>query len=226
MPASKRKSTPKQPERAKRVQPLAGDSGADCQEQFNVQIGLRTTVPKSPKYTASPNIATTFDAWTTSTDKAQTVYKDIIATEKNLKQMYTSLSGLMLQYRVDRDTFLVTVSGVCDSDEDAKSFGLQTKSVGRRRIDAGVPGDVHAIFSDVGGDFTVRWSRVDGAGAYVAEQCSADPEHEASWAQCYMGSAPSFKMTGLTVGQKLWFRVRSIGKKPSAWSAPIALIVR
>ena len=226
MPASKRKSTPKQPERAKRIQPLAGDAAADCQEKFNVQIGLRTAVPKSPKYTASPNIATTFDAWSASTDKAQTVYKEIIVTETNLKQLYTSLSGLMLQYRIDRDKFLVTVSGVCDSVEDARSFGLQTKSSGRRHIDAEAPGDAHAIFSDVVGDFTMRWSRVDGAGAYVAEQCSADPEHEASWAPCYMGSAPSFKMTGLTLGQKLWLRVRSIGKKPSAWSAPIAVIVR
>jgi hypothetical protein len=226
MSTSKRSSTPKQPDRAKRIQALAGNADADCQEQFNVQIGLRTSVPKSPKYTANPNLATTFDAWSGATDKAQGVYKEIIATETGLKQLYTSLSGLMLQYRLDRDTFLVMVSGVCESEDDAKSFGLQTKSVRRRHIEAGVPGDVHVVFGDVGGDFTLRWSRVDGAAAYVAEQSSAEPEHEASWAQCYMGSAPSFKMTGLTVGQKLWFRLRSIGKKPSAWSAPTAVIVR
>jgi hypothetical protein len=226
MPTLKRNSTPKQPQRAKRIQPSAGDATADCQEQFNIQIGLRTTVPKSPKYTASPNLATTFDTWSTSTDKAQFLYKDIIATESSLKQMYTSLGTLMLQSQVDRDAFLVAVSGVCDNEDDARSFGLHTKGGKRRHIEAGAPSDLHVVFTDVVGDFTVRWSRVDGAGAYVAEQCSGAPELETSWAQCYMGSAPSFKMTGLTLGQKLWFRVKSIGKKPSAWSEPTAVIVR
>ena len=220
-----KKSTPKQPKSAKRVRPLAGDASADCQEQFNIQIALRATVPKSPKYTARPNVETTFNTWSTSTDKAHDLYKGILADESALKQKYTSLGSLMLQYEVDRDAFLVAVSGVCDNDEDARSFGLKTRAT-RRHVEAGAPGDVHGVFSDVVGDFTVRWSRVDGAGAYIVELSSGPPESEASWTQCYIGSRASFKMTGFTLGQKIWFRARSIGKKPSAWSEPTAVIVR
>ena len=226
MPKLKRKSAPKQPQPPKRIQPKAGDASADCQEQFSIQLALRTTVPKSSKYTASPNIATTFEAWSAATDKAQVLYNNIQATESTLGQMYNSLGGLMLQYKVERDAFLVAVSGVCDTEEDARSFGLQTTSGRRRHIEAGAPDDLHVVFTDVVGDFTMRWTRVDGASAYIAEQCSGDPELETSWVQCYVGSAPFFKMTGLTVGQKLWFRVRSIGKKLSVWSEPTAVIVR
>lgn len=221
----KKSSTPKQTRPARRVRPIAGDASADCQEQFNSQISLRATVPQSPKFSASPSVATTFAAWSASTDKAQTSYREIIATESTLEQMYTSLAGHMLQYTINRDAFLVAVSGVCDSDEDAKTFGLRTRT-SRRRVEAEAPSEVQAICGDVVGDLTVRWPSIKGAGAYIAEQCSGDPKLESSWSQCYTGTGPSFKMTGCTLGQQIWIRVRSIGKTPSAWSEPKAVIVR
>lgn len=220
-----KRGTPKQPKPAKRLHASAGDATADCQEQFNIQIALRATVPQSAKFIATPGLATMFNTWSTSTDNAQALYKEIIAAESVLEQKYTSLGTLMLQYKNDRDAFLVGAAGVCDNEDDIRAFGLKTKS-GRRRIEVAVPGDLHVTFGDTIGELTVRWPRIEGAAAYIAELTSAEPDLETGWSQCYAGSGSSFRLTGLTMGQKIWLRVRSLAKKPSAWSKPIEVIVR
>lgn len=225
MSALKRSSTPKRPRPAKRIRPMAGDASADCQEQFNIQVGLRTTVPQSPKFTVNPAVATTFTAWSATTDKAQASYRSIIALQSTLEQTYTSLGALMLQYGIDRDAFLVAVSSVCENDEDARAFGLSARSR-QSRAAAGVPVDLRFVFGDVVGELAVRWPPIPGAAAYIAEQSSGDPALQANWTQCYAGTAAFFKITGLTLGQKLWFRVRSIGKGLSAWSEPSDVTAR
>jgi hypothetical protein len=225
MPLKNRSGIPKQPKPAKWVRLKAGDAAADCQGKITIQKRLRATVPLSPKFAISPAVGTTFTAWSAVTDKAEVLHQSIIDAESTIEQMYTSLSVLMLQYKLARDGFLVAAENVCENEDDARAFGL-LPAADAKRLDAEAPDTLHFVFGDVVGDVTVRWPRVPGAGAYIAEQSSVDPPTDASWVKCYMGKSPSFKMTGLTLGQKLSFRVMSIGRTLSAWSAPTSVVVR
>jgi hypothetical protein len=222
--ALKKRGVPKQPKVATRIQIVVPDANADVQGKINVQQGLRVTVPKSSKYDPDSPVATSFDGWTATTDKAEALYQGIIKAESVLEQLYTSLGTVMGQYALDRDVFIAAVRGVCENEADAKEFGLDV-STHRRRVDAAVPDAPHFSFGDVGGSLTVRWPAVLGAGAYIAEQRVEAPTDE-SWEQCYMGRSPFFKLASLTLGKKLWFRVRAIGKTPSAWSDPSLVVVR
>ena len=225
MPAKKRSHTPKQPSPVKRVKLRAGDGKADCQGKINIQRGLRVTVPKSPKYKEDPSVEVAFEVWTETTDKVEEIHQRIINAESALKQMYTSLGSLLHQYKIDRDVFLVAAERVCVNELDAKEFGLLT-TASVKHIDAETPGELRVRFGRTAGDLSVRWRRVPGAGAYVAQQSSVDPPTEASWVECYAGTRPSFKLTGHTLGEKLFLRIKSLGKTPSAWSEPTAVIVR
>lgn len=222
--ALKKIGVPKQPKAATRIQIVVPDANADFRGKINIQQGLRATVPKSSNYEPNSPVATSFDGWTATTDKADALYQSIIKAESALEQLYTSLGTMMGQYALDRDTFIVAVRGVCKNEADAKEFGL-TASTHRRRVDAAVPDAPHFIFGDVGGELTVRWPAVHGAGAYVADQ-RADASTDESWAQCYMGRRPFFKLASLALGERLWFRVRAIGHTPSAWSGPACVVVR
>jgi hypothetical protein len=46
-----------------------------------------------------------------------------------------------------------------------------------------------------------------------------------SWVNCYTGMSPFFVYTG-TPGQKVWIRICSVGKAPSAFSTPFLVILR
>jgi len=220
----KKIGVPKQPKPSKRARTTIADGNADFQGKINIQNGLRAIVPLSPKVAQYPALGTTFDAWSATTDKAAVLYKTIIETEATLEQLFGSLGTIMGQYSLDRASFLLAAQMACPTADEAKALGLSTIAE-RKSLVAGAPVTLNFIFGDVAGDLTTRWSRVPGAGAYVGEQ-SVDPPTEESWEQCYMGKSPSFKLTGLPVGEKLWFRIRSVGKTPSAWSAPAFVVTR
>lgn len=224
MATKKKIGVPKQPEPIKRVRITAPDAGVDCQGRITIQKGLRVIVPQSPKYAPNSRLATAFDAWSATTDKAAVIYQNIIDTEAQLESLYTSLGTVMGQFSIDRDGFVVAAQAVCQNEDDASALGLATAAA-RKSVDAESPSDIRFIFSRVMGELTVRWPLVPGAGAYAAEQ-SVDPPSAASWVDCYMGKAPSFKLTSLTPGQKLWVRVKAIGKTPSAWSDPVSVVAR
>jgi hypothetical protein len=219
------KGIPKQPKPANRIRITNPDANAEHRGKIDIQKGLRTTVPHSPKYSTTSPVATTFDAWTATNDKADKIYESIITASSNLEQLYTSLGTMMGQYAIDRDAFLVAARAVCNNEDDAKSFGLSTPTH-RRQFDAVPPSALHFAVGGVPGDLAVRWPAVRRAGAYVAEQCAGNAPTDAGWVQCYMGRPPSFKLTQLTLGETLWFRVRSVGKTLSAWSDPAFVVVR
>jgi hypothetical protein len=52
-----------------------------------------------------------------------------------------------------------------------------------------------------------------------------DPPTATSWASCYTGMSPFFLLTG-SPGDKVWIRIASVGKAPSAWSAAFLVILR
>ena len=59
-----------------------------------------------------------------------------------------------------------------------------------------------------------------GARSYVVQQ-SPDPPTNTSWTQITIVVKPQTTVTGLTGGQKYWFRVAAVGPKgQSAWSDP------
>ena len=129
----------------------------------------------------------------------------------------------MSQFGLDRAAFLLVAETACHTADEAKALGLSTPAE-RKTVEAAAPGELHFIFGDPG-ELTTRWPSVPGAGSYVGE-LSDDPTTEESWKQCYMGTSPFFKLTGLPVGERRWLRIRSVGKTPSAWSAPSSVVTR
>jgi hypothetical protein len=213
---------PKEPKAAKGVRVTLGDGKADFQGKVNIQKGVRTTAPQSPKFT--PAIKTVLDKWSTDTDQAVTLYEHIIEQEKELEQSYGVLGNLMLQVGLDRDAFITAVQGACTTDADAKSFGANQVTRGKH-VEPLSPRAIRQIQTGVPGTNKIRWPSEAGAASYMAEVSTVDPLNATSWAGCYTGMSPFFVYAG-TPGQKVWFRLCAVGKAPSAWSTPFMMILR
>jgi hypothetical protein len=219
--ATKKAGVPKQPKPARRVRVKLGDGNADFQGKTNIQKGLRATAPQSPKFT--PAVKVTLDTWSASTDKAVVLYDDIIKQEAALEQSYGTLGTVLLQVGLDRDAFINAVQNVCTSTADAKSFGADAIG-GGKHVEPAAPVEIRQIQTDLQGANKIRWPSEPGAASYMAE-ASADPPTASSWTGCHTGMSPFFVYAGAP-GQKVWFRICSIGKAPSAWSTPFLVILR
>jgi hypothetical protein len=70
------------------------------------------------------------------------------------------------------------------------------------------------------GQLKAQWDRVKGARSYVVQQ-SPDPPTATSWTSSATVVKTKATITGLTPGQKYWFRVAAIGPGgQSGWSDP------
>jgi hypothetical protein len=79
--------------------------------------------------------------------------------------------------------------------------------------------------SDDEGGLDAQWDPVRGAKSYEIQEC-ADPITSAGWHSVTPSSKSRATLTGLTPGQRLWARVRAIGKgTPGAWSDPAVKMV-
>jgi hypothetical protein len=218
----KQPGVPKEPKKAKGVTVTLGDSRADFQGKVNIQKSLRTAAPQSPKI--NPAITAALNTWSKDTDQAVTVYASIIDQEKALEQSYGQLGNLLLQMGLDRQAFITAVQGVCVNDADAKSFGCNQR-VRSPHVEPVAPAAIRQIDTGVVGTDKIRWPSEPGAASYMAEVSTADPPTPTSWAGCYTGMSPFFTYTG-PPGQRVWFRICSVGKAPSAWSTPFMVILR
>jgi hypothetical protein len=218
----KKPGVPKQPKAAKRIRFTLGEGHADFQGRANVQKSVRNTAPQSPKFT--PAIKTALDNWSGSTDKAVALYEDIIAKEVALEQAYGNLGTAVAQVNTDRDDFVTEVEKVCTTAADAQTFGgnAVTRS---KAIDAVAPATLRQILTDVHGTNRFRWPSIPGAGSYMAEVSTVDPPTATSWTSCYVGRAPFFVYAG-TPGQKVSFRLCSVGRVPSPWSVIFTMTLR
>ncbi len=217
----KKPGTPKEPKPAPHVRITLGDTDADFQGRVNVQLGLRGTAPQSPKFTAA--IKTPLDAWSASTDQARATYTLIINAEAALEQMYGTLGTTLLQVNLNREAFITALQGVCANAEDAKGFGAN--AVVRGAYVAPLPPNaIRQIATSTAGTNKIRWPSVPRAGSYQAQR-SVDPPTATSWVGCYMGTPPFFLLTG-SPGDKVWVRISSVGREPSAWSTAFLVILR
>jgi hypothetical protein len=82
------------------------------------------------------------------------------------------------------------------------------------------PEGLLATAGDHDGQINLQWEKVKGARSYVVQQ-SADPPTNTSWTNSTTVVKPSATITGLTPGQKYWFRVAAVGPRgQSGWSDP------
>ena len=82
------------------------------------------------------------------------------------------------------------------------------------------PTGLLATAGDHDGQIDLQWDKVRGARSYVVEQ-SPDPPTATSWTNSTTVVNTEAAITGLTAGQKYWFRVAAIGPKgQSGWSDP------
>jgi hypothetical protein len=220
MPA-KKPGTPRQPKAATRTRITLDDSKADFQGRANIQIGLRTTAPKSPKFT--PAIQLVLNTWSASTDQATAQYTAIINAEAALEQMYGVLGTTLLQVNLDRTAFVTALENVCANADDAKGFGASAVTHGTY-LPPVPPVAIRQVATDVAGSNRVRWPSEPHAGSYQAER-SVDPPTASSWVPCYTGTSPFFILTGAPQ-DRVWVRICSVGRAPSAWSTPFLVILR
>jgi hypothetical protein len=220
MPA-KKPGTPKEPKAAPRVRITLNDAKADFQEKVNIQLGIRTAAPQAPKFTVA--IKTPLDAWSASTDQARAQYATIISAEAALEQGYGALGTTLLQVGLNRDAFVNALQNVCANPDDAKSFGVSTVTHGTY-VPPNAPVSIRQIATAVPGSNRVRWLSEAHAGSYQAER-SVDPPTATSWVACYTGTPPFFLLTG-SPGDRVWVRICSVGKLPSAWSTAFLIILR
>jgi hypothetical protein len=213
--------TPKQPRPPARSRVTLNDSKADFMGRTNIQKGLRVTAPQSPKFT--PAIKTLLDNWSKDTDTAVTLWDGIVTQEAALEQSYTTLGAQILTVNVDREAFVNGLQSVCTSQADAESFGANSRVKGKS-VDPMAPSVIRQIDTAVSGANRIRWLTEPGAASYQAE-ASVDPPTATSFANCYTGKSPFFVYAG-TPGQKVWFRICSIGAGPSAWSTPFLVTLR
>jgi hypothetical protein len=213
---------PTEPKAAKRIRYRPGDATAAFQGRVNVQKGIRTTAPQAAKF--NPTIKANLDAWSADTDKAVAHYSTIINLESQLEQEYGALGTVLVQVGLDRTAFITSVEAVCTSEADAKSFGGNAVVTGKH-VEPVSPSVFREIETGVPGSNKIRWLSEVGAAAYMAEASTVDPPTATSWGNCYTGMSPFFLYTG-TPGQKVWFRVCSVGKAPAVWSAPFLIILR
>ncbi len=220
MPA-KKAGTPKEPKPAPHVRISLGDSNADFQGRVNVQLGLRATAPQSPKFTAV--VKAPLDLWSGNTDQARALYTSIINAEAALEQMYGTLGTTLLQVNLNREAFINALQTVCANADDAKSFGANTVVRGVY-VPPGPPAAIRQIATTTPGNNKVRWPSEPHAGSYMVQR-SVDPPTATSWVGCYTGTPPFFLLTG-SPGDRVWVRVCSVGREPSAWSAAFLVILR
>jgi hypothetical protein len=82
------------------------------------------------------------------------------------------------------------------------------------------PENLGATMGDLDGTIDLALNRVHGAGSYVF-QMSQTPAAAASWQQVAISARSSCTITGLTSGQKYWFRCAAIGTAGQGpWSNP------
>jgi hypothetical protein len=213
--------TPKQPRPPKRARVTLNDSKADFIGRTNVQKGLRTTAPLSPKFNAT--IKAILDTWSKDTDQAVTLWDGIVTQEAALEQSYTSLGALLVVLGTDRDGFINALQNVCVSEADAQSFGANVVPAAKS-VEPGPPTTIRQIDTGVPGQNKIRWLGEPGAASYMAD-ASVDPPTASSWGNCYTGRSPFFVYPG-TPGQKVWFKICSVGTAPSAWSTPFLITLR
>ena len=217
----KKPGTPKEPTPAPHVRITLGDSEADFQGRVNVQLGLRATAPQSPKFTAV--IKAPLDLWSTSTDQARGLYTQIINAEAGLEQLYGTLGTTLVQVNLNRDAFINALQGVCSNAADAQGFGANAVVRGAY-VPPGAPAGIRQIATATPGTNKIRWPSELRAGSYQAQR-SVDPPTATSWVGCYTGTPPFFLLTG-SPGDKVWVRISSVGREPSAWSTDFLVILR
>ena len=82
------------------------------------------------------------------------------------------------------------------------------------------PTGLLAAAGDHDGQIDLQWDKVSRARSYVVEQ-SPDPPTATSWTNSATVVKTEAAITGLTSGQRYWFRVAAVGAKgQSAWSDP------
>lgn len=84
------------------------------------------------------------------------------------------------------------------------------------------PQNATATMGDLAGTVDFAWDPVPARKSYIAQFC-ADPMSDANWRQFAVCSKSSITVTGLTSGQRYWFRVCAVGGGDSnqgPWSDP------
>jgi len=119
------------------------------------------------------------------------------------------------------------VENTCLGDEaKIKSSGMQPQAKAVRS--AAVlpkPENLSATTGDKSNEVDLHWDKVTGAKSYEIEFCS-DPIDNTKWQHYKTVTKTKATVTGLTSGQRYWFRVAAVNAHgESGWSDPVSKIV-
>ncbi len=157
----------------------------------------------------------------TATTKLETDYNVL----QNLRQQAQAQTVIVAASKAALDEVLsrlgAYVSTITNGDETAiRSAGMDVRNATVPIGQLPAPIDLRVTTGDRDGEIDVQWKRVKGANSYVVEQ-TADAAAATGWKSAGVTTKSKQVLTGLTTGQKYWFRVAAIGAAgQSPWSDP------
>ena len=146
-------------------------------------------------------------------------------TLANLRQQAEGQTGVVAASEAALDDLLTKlgayVDTIADGDETKiRSAGMDVRSGAAPIGQLPAPTDLSATTGDRDGELDVQWNRVKGASSYVVEQ-TTDAAAATGWKSAGVATKSKQSVTGLTTGQKYWFRVAAIGAAGQGpWSDP------
>jgi len=161
----------------------------------------------------------------TKADDLEAKYNDAQASRQTAQQK----TNLQITSDNDANATLTQLAAYVENASAGDTVKIQSSGMDVRADGAPIgtlpaPGNLIVTAGDNDGELDPDWDSVRGATSYVVQK-SADPFSSTTWQNAGVVTKSKMTVTGLTSGDKYWFRVAAVGSAGQGpWSDPATKI--
>ena len=171
----------------------------------------------APTLAALDTVCTDLETAYNNAEQARLMAKSKTVIQNQKETAYNDLMNQLANY----------VENTSAGDEaKIKSSGMDSKAKAVKGAAVlSKPANLSATTGDKNNEVDLHWDKIVGTNSYEIETCP-DPVDNTKWQHNKTVTKTKVTVTGLTSGQRYWFRVAAVNAKgESGWSDPVSKIV-